>query len=302
LKLTELDLNKLSTFLAVADSGGVGKAAARLGRTSSAISQSISALETALGVPLFDRVGKRLILTRGGQTLRARVAACEQQLELGMAELHGDADSVSGVIHLGAYIGFPRQRLAALLIEFTRLHPRASVRVVHAPGRDLERRLLENKLDFVLSLGAAAPASSPLVSTRLFSQELVLVSSTGHFGGGFSLAALARTPIVDYYRSDPLISRWLAHHYPRRSAPWNVRFWAATTDLALELLLEGAGAGVLPRHVAVARLASRELVELGPKQKPLIDPVWLVEPRGAHRDASLRAFRAVARASSTGAR
>jgi DNA-binding transcriptional LysR family regulator len=299
--LTDLDLNKLSVFLAVADSGGVGKAAVRLGRTSSAISQSISALEASLGVPLFDRVGKRLILTRGGQTLRARVAASEQQIELGMAELHGDADAVRGVVRLGAYIGFPRQRLAALLIEFTRMHPRASVRVVHAPGRDLERRLLHNQLDFVLSLGPAAPASSPLLSTRLFSQELVLVSSDRHFGDGFSLEALARTPIVDYYQSDPLIARWLAHHYPRRSAPSNVRFWAATTDLVLELLLEGAGAGVLPRHVALARLASRELVELGPKQRPLIDPIWLVEPRGTHRDASLRAFRAVAQGMSTGA-
>jgi DNA-binding transcriptional LysR family regulator len=74
-KLTDLDLNKLSVFLVVADSGGVGKAAKRLGRTSSAVSQSISGLETALGAPLFDRVGKRLVLTRGGQTLRERVAA-----------------------------------------------------------------------------------------------------------------------------------------------------------------------------------------------------------------------------------
>jgi DNA-binding transcriptional LysR family regulator len=284
-KLTDLDLNKLSVFLAVADSGGVGKAAKRLGRTSSAVSQSISGLETALGAPLFDRVGKRLVLTRGGQALRERVAASEQLLEQGVME----------VVRLGAYLGFPRQRLCALLLEFTRLHPRASVRVVHAPGRELERRLQNNRLDFVLSFGAAAPAGSPLVSTRLFSQELVLVASDRHFEAGFSLDVLGRTPIVDYYPSDPLIERWLAHHYPRRVQSCRVRFWAATTDLVLELLLEGAGAGVLPRHVARTHLESGELVELGPKQRPMVDPIWLQEPRGAHRDVTLRAFRAVAR-------
>jgi DNA-binding transcriptional LysR family regulator len=294
-KLTDLDLNKLSIFLAVADSGGVGKAAKRLGRTSSAVSQSISGLEAALGAPLFDRVGKRLVLTRGGQALRERVAASEQLLEQGVTELRGDAGEPSGIVRLGTYLGFPRQRLCALLLEFTRLHPRASVRVVHAPGRELERRLQNNRLDFVLSFGAAAPAGSPLVSTRLFSQELVLVASDRHFEAGFSLDVLGSTPIVDYYPSDPLIERWLAHHYPRRVPSFRVRFWAATTDLVLELLLEGAGAGVLPRHVARAHLESGELVELGPKQKPMVDPIWLQEPRGAHRDVTLRAFRAVAR-------
>jgi DNA-binding transcriptional LysR family regulator len=294
MKLNEIDLNKLSTFLAVADAGGVGKAAQRLGRTSSAVSQSLSALEAALGAPLFDRVGKRLILTRGGQTLRTRVAACEHELELGLAELRSDTTAVSGVVRLGAYIGFPRQRLAALLIEFTALHPHAAVRVVHAPARELERRLQNNQLDFILSFGAAAPTSSPLASTRLFSQELVLVSSDRHFAAGFRPEQLVHTPVVDYYATDPLIRRWLAHHYPRRSLPFNVRFWAATTDLVLELVLGGAGVGVLPRHVALDRLTSGELFERGPKQKPLTDPIWLVEPRHSHRDATQHAFRAVA--------
>jgi DNA-binding transcriptional LysR family regulator len=295
MKLTDLDLNKLGVFLAVADSGGVGKAAKRLGRTSSAVSQSISGLETALGAPLFDRVGKRLVLTRGGQALRERVAASEQLLEQGVMELRGEAGEPSGIVRLGAYLGFPRQRLCALLLEFTRAHPRASVRVAHAPGRELERRLQNNQLDFVLSFGAAVPAGSPLVATRLFSQELVLVASNRHFEAGFSLDVLGRTPIVDYYPSDPLIERWLAHHYPRHVPSYGVRFWAATTDLVLELLLEGAGAGVLPRHVARAHLASAELAELGPTQRPMVDPIWLQEPRGAHRDITLRAFRAVAR-------
>jgi DNA-binding transcriptional LysR family regulator len=296
LKLTDIDLNKLHTFLAVAELGGVGKAAQQLGRTSSAISQSISTLEAALGRPLFDRVGKRLVPTRGGQLLRARLAACRELLERGVAEIRDETAKATGTVRLGAYIGFPCQRLAALLMEFTRLHPEASVRVSHAPGRELERRLRNNQLDFVLSFASPAPVSHPLAFTRLFSQELVLVSSRRYFqSGAFDLEALARTPIVDYYEKDPLIRRWLSHYYPRRNASFVVRFWAATTDLVLELLSAGAGAGVLPRHVAVEGLASGELLEIGPDQKrALLDPIWLVEPRGAHRDATLVAFRTVA--------
>src|SRR6266478_4852838 len=71
--LKELDLNKLHVFAAVAEHGGVSRAAAELGRTPSAVSQSVTALEDALGVKLFDRIGKRLVLTRGGQLLHADV-------------------------------------------------------------------------------------------------------------------------------------------------------------------------------------------------------------------------------------
>jgi DNA-binding transcriptional LysR family regulator len=57
--LKELDLNKLHVFAAVVEHGGVGRAAAELGRTASAVSQSLSGLEDTLGVKLFDRIGKQ---------------------------------------------------------------------------------------------------------------------------------------------------------------------------------------------------------------------------------------------------
>jgi DNA-binding transcriptional LysR family regulator len=296
-KLNDLDLNKLMTFLAVAETGAVGKAAARLGRTSSAVSQSVSGLEGLLGQTLFDRVGRKLVLTRGGALLRERMGTCRELLERTLGDLRDSREGVSGVVRLGTYLGFPRQQLAQLLSELGRRHPRASVRVVHAPGRELTRRLEENRLDFALSFGARAPLGTRLSSTRLFSQELVLLARTPHLSRGFSLEELERTPIVDYYQSDPLIDRWLAHHFPRRAVQVPVRFWAATTDLVLELLQAGAGAGVLPRHVARAALRGRgatRLIELGPSERPMRDHIWLDEPRGAYRDATLRAFRDIA--------
>src|SRR5688572_17090600 len=225
------------------------------------------------------------------------MSTCRGLLEGTLTELRDSHDGVSGVIRLGAYLGFPRQRLATLLCELGRRHPRASVRIKHAPSRELTRLLQENQLDFALSFGARAPQTSRLTSTRLFSQELVLLARPPLFARGFSLEELERTPIVDYYQSDPLIDRWLSHHFPRRTIPVQVRFWAATTDLVLELLQSGAGAGVLPRHVAKAALnarGERRLAELAPSQRPLRDAIWLDEPRGTYRDATQRAFRDLA--------
>ena len=69
MKLDKLDLNRVYTFFAVAEYGGISGAARRLSRTRSTVSQSLSALEASLERRLFDRVGWRLVLTREGQLL-----------------------------------------------------------------------------------------------------------------------------------------------------------------------------------------------------------------------------------------
>jgi DNA-binding transcriptional LysR family regulator len=318
MQLNDIDLNKLATFLAVVEAGGVSKAARQLGRSASAVSQSLTSLEASLGAKLFDRVRKELVLTRGGQLLHTCVAGYRALLAQTVGELSGGAAEVTGTVRLGLFLGFPRVRSRELLIRFAERHPRAAVRVVHAPQHDLESRLRRNRLDFVLSYAPRSATAPDLVSTRLFAQELVLVSSARHFQSGFSTRELAQTPVVDYYQSDPLIMRWLAHHFAGEQAQPNVRFWAATTDLVLELVQNGAGVGVLPRlmlnsdrpglksspvpsgagrrPVASARRSAAprgaELREVGPSP-PLVDHVWLNEPRDAYRDRTQRAFRDV---------
>ncbi len=295
MRLNDFDLNKLSTFFTVVEAGGVTRAARSLGRTASAVSQSVSALEASLGCKLFDRVGRELVLTRGGQLLHRRLAESQALLADTVAALAGGGSGVSGTIRLGLFLGFPRGRSRQLLLAFAERHPQASVRVLYAPQRELEARLRRNQLDYVLSFAPRSATAPELSSTRLFAQELVLVSLARFFRGGFSLPELERTPVVDYYQSDPLIERWLSHHFPKRRCKPLVRYWAATTDLVQELLQAGGGVGVLPRHMLVSKVrgaAAGELREVGPVP-PLVDHVWLNEPRHAFRDATQRAFREV---------
>src|SRR5262245_42353077 len=112
MELSNLDLNKLHAFFAVVADGGVGKAARHLGRTSSAVSQSISALESALGCKLFDRVGKALVLTRGGQHLHDSLREYQSVLARTVAELSAGEGEVHGLVRVGFFLGFPRVRLA----------------------------------------------------------------------------------------------------------------------------------------------------------------------------------------------
>ncbi len=130
MKLNDLDLNKLHVFLAVADLGGISAAARRLGRTRSAVSQSVSTLESSLGVALFDRVGRRMLLTRPGRRLHEQAREYQRGLERVVDELSDDSGEVHGLVRIGLFLGFPRVRFAAFLARFRAQHPRASVRIV----------------------------------------------------------------------------------------------------------------------------------------------------------------------------
>jgi LysR family transcriptional regulator for metE and metH len=289
-KLNDLDLNKLHVFLAVAELGGISAAARELGRTRSAVSQSVSALEASLGVALFDRVGKRMLPTRPGRRLHEQARDHQRGLQRVVDELSDEGGEVRGVVRIGLFLGFPRVRFATFLTRFRAQHPRASVRIVFAPQDDLQRRLLANRLDYTLSFHSPE-SGARLEATRLFEQKLVLASGARYFRRGFAVDELSRVPVVDYYQSDPLIERWLAHHVGAAAPRPDVQIWAATTDMVLELVLGGAGVGVLPDSLVAPYVKQRRLRVLGAKKRELTDFIWLNEPRGAYRDATLRAFR-----------
>ena len=115
MKLTNLDLNKLLTFLAIVEADGVTPAARRLGLTRSAVSHSLAALETSLGVSLFHRVGKRLVLTREGTTLRRSLGDTRERLGAALEATLGAGREVRGVVRIGFVLGFSRFRLARVI-------------------------------------------------------------------------------------------------------------------------------------------------------------------------------------------
>jgi DNA-binding transcriptional LysR family regulator len=290
--LRDLDLNKLMTFLAIAEAGGVTPAARRLALTRSAVSHSLAALESSLGIPLFHRIGKRLVPTRDGAALLRALAETRDRLDAALEEVLGAGGEVRGQIRIGLFLGFSRFRLASVIDGFVRSHARARVRVAFAPEGWLLEQLLEGKLDFTVSLRPKRGTTPRLRSEKLFEQSLVLAARRFRRGRKPSVEEVAGLPIVDYYQSDPLIDRWLRHHYGARRMPrQRIRVYAASTDLAVELVRAGVGAAVLPEDVAEPFRRRRELAVIRGPREPLRDAVWLNELEGAGRNRAHAAFR-----------
>jgi len=275
-ELGDLDLNKVRTFAAIADRGGVTAAARHLHLTRSAVSHSLASLEASLGVPLFLRVGRGLVLTEAGRTLARAWRDVAERLSTTVDALAAGQREVAGPVHLGLYLGFSRFRLAAVIEGFVAEHPAATVRLVYQSQSDLVEWLLAGRIDMSLSLRPAREDSSQLASMKLFEQTLVLAARSRPRARRLDFDAIAELPVVDYFRSEPLIDRWVGHHYADRRFPRDrVRVWAASTDLALELVLNGVGACVLPDDLVEPHRRRGDLVVLRGSGEPLRDTVWL---------------------------
>jgi len=288
--LARIDLNKLNTFFAVAEHGGVSAAAAQLALTPSAVSQALAGLEASLALRLFNRIGRRLVLTREGELLRAGFRDYQERLGATLREVMNEEREARGRVRVGLFLGFPRPRLVRFLEAFTRRHPAVTVQLGYGSRQELRKRLLANRLDFAFSFDPEGERRSKIEATRLFSHELVLAAGRRLYSEPFDLETLRRTPVIDYYASDPLIERWARHHFRRKPGPLPVRIWAATTDLVLDLVLSQAGVGVLPRDLLEPHLARGRLRVVGTGRREMRDHLWLEEQQGTWRNAALDAF------------
>jgi LysR family cyn operon transcriptional activator len=125
-----MNLRSLRTFVATADSGGLGRASERLHVSQPAASRQIDALEAEFGVPLFQRVGRRLQLTSEGEDLlrqsRRLLADADLLAERARALKGGQA----GTLRVAAAPQMISSLLAPFLPRYRDRHPGIDVRLI----------------------------------------------------------------------------------------------------------------------------------------------------------------------------
>src|SRR6266481_10154692 len=96
-----LEIRHFRYFLAVAEAGSFSRAADRLGVSQPNISQQLRDLETALRVDLFQRRGKRILLTSAGLIFQEHARAILRQVEAFLQELTIEPGKMRGTLHVG---------------------------------------------------------------------------------------------------------------------------------------------------------------------------------------------------------
>jgi DNA-binding transcriptional LysR family regulator len=142
-----LDLTTLQCFLAVAETGSFTKAAARVGRTQSAISQQIAKLERTMGKPLLFR-GRNLILTSDGEILKKYAEKIFSLQHEAMDRFK--APDLEGEVHFGIPEDFANIYLSEVLVDFVRIHPRILLNIECDLTLNLFDRFKRKEFDLVL--------------------------------------------------------------------------------------------------------------------------------------------------------
>lgn len=173
-----LEIRHLSLVNEIASTGSVTRAAERLHLTQSALSHQLRDIESRLGIQLFLRLGKRMVLTPPGE--RVLGAAKRVLDEIGRTEedLKLMTQNGKGVLRLCTQCNTGYHWLPPLLQSFHRKFPGVDVQImVNATDRPLEA-LLEGQID--LAVVTSDVDDKRLATAPLFEDELVAVVSPTH--------------------------------------------------------------------------------------------------------------------------
>lgn len=145
----DLDLGLLRTFLAVVDCGSLGKTAAVVDKTQSAVSQQMLRLEKIVGQKLFVRGRNGITLTHHGELLMGYASRAVELNEEMLAQLR--RERAGGQIALGMSNGVALVGLTRAMKRFQAFHPDLELRAVIAPPNELDALLTAGKLHLAIS-------------------------------------------------------------------------------------------------------------------------------------------------------
>jgi LysR family transcriptional regulator, glycine cleavage system transcriptional activator len=138
-------LNALRAFEAAARHLSFKQAAHELHVTAGAVSQQIRLLEERLGVQLFERLARQVILTPAGEDYLPPIRDAFRRLADATAELK--PEGIATVLHLGAHAAFDLEALRQRLVSFRRAQPQIALRFSQPAGL---HELLDGKIDAVI--------------------------------------------------------------------------------------------------------------------------------------------------------
>lgn len=239
------------------------KAAEKLFISQSAVSQSIRQLEDHVGIKLFYRQGRKMLLTVEGESLYDYIAQSINTLTDVPRYLDGMKSLDVGTLHIGASDTITRYYLMKHILAFTELYPGIKIRIDNRPSPTCIRLVEEGRVDI-----AFVNANSSKVSTMDFTTfDYVENCFIAHKEAGinvahnYSTSELASYPLITL--ESPSSTRFQLNHFLMESkTSIEPRLEFSSMELILQCVKEGLGIGFLAKQVAKPLLDSGDVVEI----------------------------------------
>lgn len=235
-----IDMTALRSFVAVAEAGGVTKAAGILNLTQSAVSMQLKRLEASLDMGLFDRTGRGIALSPSGEQLLGyarRILSLNDEVYARLTARQFEGEVVLGVPHDVVYPAIPQ-----VLQQFARDYPRVRVQLLSSFTRRLKDQFARGEADIILTTEDDVGAGGEALVTR----PLIWVGAPGG-------QAWRGRPLRLAYERDCIFRSGVQRRLDEAGIAWEMavesnssRTIEATVsaDLAVHTMIEGSE----PRH------------------------------------------------------
>ena len=169
------DYDDVKIFLAVAQAGGLSRAAHRLATSKSVVSRRLARLEDDLGTRLLTRGSRGVVVTEAGEALRLRARSAFDELDGALQEAAQSEEELSGLLRVTAPVAFGTSHLAPLLVELMDAHPRLKLDLSLS---DRRADILAEGFDVAVRMGSLPDSS--LVARRIGPLRLAVLASPAY--------------------------------------------------------------------------------------------------------------------------
>lgn len=280
-RAVSFDWNQVRSFLATVEEGSFSAAARVLGLTQPTLGRQVAGLEADLGVTLFERVGKALVLTEAGHELLASVRAMGQaagQLSLTAA---GQSQTVEGMVRLTVGDAIATYILPKMLARLRDAAPGVEVDVIVSNElSDLRRREAD------IAIRHVRPSEPDLIARLVRDSRAHLYAAPAYlarFGRPASASALEGVLIIGIDRSERLLEVLRAHGLAVERQ--NFRLYTNNTVVGWEMVKEGLAIGIMMEEVAAL---TPGVVPVLPDFRPIPVPIWLTTHRELNTSRRIR--------------
>lgn len=191
-----METRTLHTFIRVAELQSFTKAAKELDFAQSTVTMQIRQLEAELGVPLFDRIGKRISLTAAGRKFLSHAYEITHIVQKAGAL----GTQTDGVLRIGVLESLLFGKLTALLPRFRAAYPQVDLQIKMGRAAELLEQIKQNELDMVY-LSADLNTDPDLVCLYKQQEELVFLCGADH-----PLAAHRSVSLSELFENDFIVT------------------------------------------------------------------------------------------------
>lgn len=247
MNISNISLRQLRIFLAVAEHHGFSRAGCVIGLTQSAMSHSISELENELGIRLFDRTTREVLLTKEGEDLSVELRRLLSELETTLSNARSRGEQQRGLVHVATSPTISAGIMPGCILRALNKHPQINM-IIHDQVQQKTIQMIQNgEVDFGVIVEPSLPPD--LYTETVLEEPFCLVVPENA-----QIAQLATVKwsdlqneelvLLDYASgSRPLIDNVFARH---RVTPHIVQELGHVSTI-FRILQSGIGVSVIPQ-------------------------------------------------------